>query len=67
MKTCLQEGGMWIIVEYDTKKANPWVPYPIHFEHLQQLFWQEGYKQVVKRSERRSRYNAANMYCATVS
>lgn len=66
MNQCLHAASRWVIIEYDTKKANPWVPYPVDFESLQELFGQEGYKQVVKRSKRPSIYNAANMYCATV-
>lgn len=66
MKRHLHAASRWVIIEYDTRKANPWVPYPVDFDNLQQLFGREGYQQVVKRSKRPSLYNAENMYCATV-
>jgi trans-aconitate methyltransferase len=34
-KASLAPGGYFIIVEYDTDKANHWVPYPISFSALQ--------------------------------
>lgn len=34
----------FLIVEYDTAKANPWVPYPISYQKLNQAFSQLGYR-----------------------
>jgi len=34
----------FLIVEYDTTKANPWVPYPISYQKLNQEFSQLGYR-----------------------
>lgn len=33
----LVNSGLWLLVEYDTDIANPWVPYPISFTKLQKL------------------------------
>lgn len=52
----------FIIVEYDTMQANPWVPYPVNFLHLQDLFHDAGFSQLRKLGERRSIYNRSNMY-----
>jgi len=33
----LTPGGLWLLVEYDTDAANPWVPHPVSFNNLQKL------------------------------
>lgn len=33
----LATGGLWLLVEYDTDSANPWVPFPVSFSKLQKL------------------------------
>ena len=35
---CLSDDGYFLMVEYDTDIANHWVPYPISFYSLKQLF-----------------------------
>ncbi len=37
-----------LIVEYDNKSPSAWVPYPLDFEKLRQLFLGVGYKTVVR-------------------
>jgi ubiquinone/menaquinone biosynthesis C-methylase UbiE len=59
-------GPCFIIIEYDTERANRWVPYPIHFEKLKLLFALLGYQSVVKINERPSAYGSGNMYCALI-
>lgn len=56
----------FIIVEYDTENSNPWVPHPISFSKLKQLFKSLGYHQVEKIGERDSVYNANKMYAALI-
>lgn len=56
----------FIIIEYDTDRRSPWVPYPLPFEKLKLLFSLLGYRSVVKTSERRSAYGSGNMYCARI-
>lgn len=53
-----------ILIEYDTDRANPWVPYPIRFIELENFF--EG-ASIVKLGERQSIYNRNKMYAAQVS
>ncbi len=66
LRHCSEE-VLFIVVEYDHMNANPWVPYPIDFEHLQRLFEQVGFGEVVKLGERRSIYGGGKMYaCAAM-
>ena len=60
----LKENGVFLAVEYDTEKANPWVPYPIKFDALRELFHANGYTAVTKLGERPSIYGAGKMYAA---
>ncbi|WPP52441.1 class I SAM-dependent methyltransferase [Catalinimonas niigatensis] len=62
LQKLLNAEGKFIIVEYDTMRANPWVPYPIDFLHLQDLLYDAGFRQVKKLGERTSIYNRSNMY-----
>jgi ubiquinone/menaquinone biosynthesis C-methylase UbiE len=57
---------LFIMIEYDTDRANPWVPFPITFKQLQTLFGTLGYYKIVKVSERPSAYRSGNMYCALI-
>ncbi len=38
IKQNLNKDGLFIIVEYDTDKSNPWVPFPISYNKLKILF-----------------------------
>ena len=62
----LRPGGCFVLVEYDTDSANPWVPYPLSFTTLIQLFMQLGYREVEKLQERPSIYNRSPIYSALV-
>jgi SAM-dependent methyltransferase len=57
----------FLIVEYDTDKANPWVPYPVSAARLRVLFTAAGYSQVVILGSRPSVYRNAAIYAAMVS
>ncbi|WAC14791.1 class I SAM-dependent methyltransferase [Dyadobacter pollutisoli] len=56
----------FLIVEYDTLSANKWVPYPIDFIRLEELFADLNYRSVVKLSERKSLYGRGNLYAAAI-
>jgi ubiquinone/menaquinone biosynthesis C-methylase UbiE len=60
----LQPEGCFLLVEYDTDKANPWVPYPISFSVLQQLVAELGYHSVEQLGKRPSIYHRAAIYAA---
>ncbi|MCE7040162.1 trans-aconitate 2-methyltransferase [Dyadobacter sp. CY312] len=55
-----------IIIEYDTQRANQWVPYPITFLQLQRLLRDTGFTQIQKIAERPSIYGQGNMYVADI-
>jgi ubiquinone/menaquinone biosynthesis C-methylase UbiE len=42
----LKPGGKLIIVEYESQRGNPWVPYPIDFESFQYLAGEVGLRDV---------------------
>jgi len=56
----------FLVVEYDTERPNTWVPYPISFLSLKELFENAGYGSVIKLNERASRYNSNMMYSAMI-
>ena len=55
----------FLIVEYDTTRPNPWVPYPINYQNLQKLFSGLGYIQIDKLADIPSRYGGS-MYSALI-
>lgn len=64
---CLKAGGSFLIIEYDTDKANPWVPYPLSYHTLLKLFHRAGYPNISRLHEHASIYGRANMYSALIS
>ena len=62
LKTYLAENGMFIIVEYDTTRANQWVPYPVDRASLQQLFSVAGFTNMKALGERPSVYHNRTLY-----
>ena len=59
--------NVFLIVEYDTDKpVGRWVPYPISFLSLYQLFWSRGYKNITKLAQRPSMYGHSQMYSAII-
>lgn len=56
----------FIIVEYDTEIANQWVPYPISFANLKELFTAIGYSKISKVGEQRSIFGKGNLYAAVI-
>jgi trans-aconitate methyltransferase len=45
-----------LIVEYENRQPNRWVPYPLSFSALRELLVEEGFSGVVKVGTRRSRF-----------
>jgi ubiquinone/menaquinone biosynthesis C-methylase UbiE len=56
----------FLVVEYDTRQANPWVPYPIGQSALARLFRSAGYERIEVIGERPSVYNRAPLYAALI-
>lgn len=54
-----------LLVEYDTDQPNQWVPFPIPFHELKQLFSEEDF-QIRKLGERSSIYGSQIMYAVQI-
>lgn len=66
MKSYLSTEASWILVEYDSDVANPWVPYPLSFKSLATLFRSAGYDVINKLGERPSVYGRAKLYACEI-
>jgi ubiquinone/menaquinone biosynthesis C-methylase UbiE len=55
-----------VIIEYDTTRANTWVPYPIAFDQLTRLFAAHGFPKAEKIGERKSIFRADKMYACVI-
>ncbi|SFD87180.1 class I SAM-dependent methyltransferase [Spirosoma endophyticum] len=62
----LVESGSLLLVEYDTDVANPWVPYPLSYYTLANLFKKAGFTSIEKLQEMPSRYGSANLYATYI-
>jgi len=63
----LQEDHSFLIIEYDTDKpVSTWVPYPIRFESLKNMFLEMRYGSITKMQERPSVYRSGNIYSALI-
>lgn len=56
------ETGQFLIVEYDTQAANPWVPFPIDLQSISSLFADLGYDSIKKLGARTSIYGPQDIY-----
>ena len=56
LKKNLKPTGKFILIEYDTKNANPWVPYPITRAESRKLFSETGFDKMQFLGERNSIY-----------
>ncbi|MEO5683555.1 MAG: class I SAM-dependent methyltransferase [Chitinophagaceae bacterium] len=62
----LASHGVFVIVEYDTDKANKWVPYPASCKTLKTIFSRAGYNSFSKLHELPSIYNSSHIYAALI-
>jgi len=67
LRPYLKANGRIIIIEYDTERGNPWVPYPLSFAKSQRLFKDLGFEQVKKIGERNSIYGPRKMYACEIT
>lgn len=67
LKAQLAPGAVFIIVEYDTAAANPWVPYPVGYNALLELFREQGFGNAVKLGTRVSIYRQVKMYAVLLA
>ena len=69
IRTCRQHmraPGRFLVVEYDTRRANRWVPYPVDHASLTELFERAGYSRTTLLRRRPSLYQRAPLYAAAV-
>lgn len=66
IKNSLTESGSILLVEYDTDVANPWVPYPLSYRSVTNLFEQAGFTSIEKLQEMSSQYGSANLYATFI-
>ena len=62
----LKERASILIVEYDIDMANPWVPFPVSFRTLKQLFENFKFSSIIKINERSSLYQRGLIYSAII-
>jgi len=67
LKNKLAVPGRVLIVEYDRRQANAWVPYPISFKKLKELGEQSGFTSINKLEEVPSVYDGATIYAAILT
>jgi hypothetical protein len=52
----LRPGGRLILVEYDTDRGNPWVPYPLSYDRWEALAREAGFTESRPLATRPSRF-----------
>jgi len=68
IKAHLKPAAPILIVEYDTDIPVPaWVPYPLSFPSLTNLFTSAGYITIQKSGEKPSIYGGGNIYAALIN
>jgi trans-aconitate methyltransferase len=60
----MHSGSQVIIVEYDMTTCNQWVPYPIPFHELKELFSTVGFDKINQLGSRPSIYHQSLIYAA---
>ena len=66
MSSMLASDASILLVEYDMDKPNPWVPYPISFPSLKNLFEKLPFGPVQKLNEAPSKFNKSLIYSAHI-
>ncbi len=66
LSALMPENGCFLVVEYDTDDANPWIPYPVSFHSLRYIFEEAGFRSVRKLHTHSSVYNNAGFYSAAI-
>lgn len=62
LKAALKENGIFLIVEYESRAANPWVPYPVTEAALKDMFREAGFNDFLHLGQRPSVFGAGDMY-----
>ena len=56
----------FLVIEYDTDRANRWVPYPVSRQALERLCADTGYESITWLAARPSLYRRASIYAAMI-
>ncbi|HEY2348644.1 MAG TPA: class I SAM-dependent methyltransferase [Puia sp.] len=63
---CFRVNPVFLMVEYDTDLPNPWVPYPLSFVTLRNLFTDLGFAVVREISKKKSLYRSGELYSVLI-
>jgi ubiquinone/menaquinone biosynthesis C-methylase UbiE len=63
----LRQEGRFLLIEYDRRQANRWVPYPLPLADAIHLFHSIGFNNFQKLNERPSIYGQGTMYSCMAS
>jgi ubiquinone/menaquinone biosynthesis C-methylase UbiE len=66
IRKLLKPDGSLLVVEYDTKASNLWVPYHLAFDQLADLFLPAGFSTIQKLGTRNSIYRRGEIYAAWI-
>ena len=66
LQSFLKNDGMFLLVEYDTDRANRWVPFPLSFKVLTLLFKNNGIYKIKKIGEKSSIFGPQKMYACVI-
>ena len=66
LKEHLAPNGRILLVEYDTRRRSPWIPYPIPFQKLEKWSAQIGFESTTYLGERNSIYGSQKMYAGAL-
>lgn len=66
IKQLLKPHATFLIVEYDMDSPNPWVPYPVSYDHLKKLFTDCDFTSIHILQKKPSHYNRSNLYSVMI-
>ena len=67
LKSHVTQNSQFLIVEYEIKTTNPWVPFPLPYGLVKQLFSDIGFNTSQYLGDRDSIYSTGKMYACVVS
>lgn len=66
IRQLLKPNGGLLLVEYDSRRSNLWVPYPLPFDQLADMFLPAGFSTIQKLGTRNSIYGRGEIYAAWI-
>lgn len=67
LKAKLVASGRLIVVEYENRQANAWVPYPIDFIKLKEVGYRSGFSSIGRLEDAPSIYGGGKIYSALLT